>query len=152
MNRVTRVDRVTPEPGSEAGRVTPVIGKKALCEMLGWSRPALDRRLRWDKIFPVLHCGKPGEAWQFDLPAVRAHIESNSGHRGRPPGSAGRPSGVTILAISRELERALAIRRTVAELLSELDVVLERLAAELALEGPASAPPIAREGLDGDSH
>lgn len=150
MNRVTRAGRVTSDAGPEADRVTSIVGKKALCAHLGWSRPALDRRLRWDKNFPLLHCGKPGEAWRFDLHAVVAHVESSSGRRGRSLGTAGRRPGVPVLAISHELERALAIKHMIAELLVELSTLLERINTALGFEGAPATPT--RESVDGDSH
>jgi len=147
-----RTGRVTSEAGSEADRVTSIGGKKALCARLGWSRPALDRRLRWDKNFPVLHRGKPGDAWEFDLHAVVAHVKSSGALRSRSPRCVGRPSDVTATAISHEFERALVIGHKVAQLVVELSALLKRIDAALDLEDAAPAAAFGREGVNGDSH
>lgn len=147
MDRVTSADRVTPEVDSETHRVTSVVGKKALCACLGWSRPALDRRLRRDKNFPVLHCGRAGDAWRFDLSAVVAHLESSSKRRGRPPGATGLTSHAGTTSIACDLERAAAIARLIGDLVSELGPLLERVDAALACG--AVAPASASAGANG---
>lgn len=63
--------------------VTPVgtdglIGKAALCEALGWTRPKLDRRLDSDEKFPIAQRGTRAGGWAFDLSAVRAYLASGS--------------------------------------------------------------------------
>lgn len=65
------------------GVVTPagsdgMIGKAALCEALGWTRPKLDRRLESDANFPIAQRGTRAGGWAFDLAAVRAYLESGS--------------------------------------------------------------------------
>lgn len=50
------------------------IGKKELCEALGWSRPKLDRRLKSDGNFPVAGRGDQSGGWQFDLQRVRDYL------------------------------------------------------------------------------
>lgn len=59
--------------------VTPIgtdglIGKAALCEALGWTRPKLDRRLDSDENFPIAQRGTRAGGWAFDLSAVRAYL------------------------------------------------------------------------------
>lgn len=138
MNRVTSADRVTRESESEADRVTSVVGKKALCALLGCSRPALDRRLRWDRNFPVLHCGKTGDAWCFDLRAVVEHLEASSGRRGLSPEASRRPPHVGTTSITHDLAHAIKIRPAIADLVSDLGPLLERLDAALGLNGEPS--------------
>lgn len=62
-------ERVTPA-GSDG-----LIGKAALCEALGWTRPKLDRRLEGDENFPIAHRGTRAGGWEFDLATVRAYLE-----------------------------------------------------------------------------
>ncbi|WP_133195601.1 hypothetical protein [Paraburkholderia silviterrae] len=52
-----------------------MIGKAALCEALGWTRPKLDRRLEGDENFPIAHRGTRAGGWEFDLSAVRAYLD-----------------------------------------------------------------------------
>jgi len=101
--------------------------------------------LRWDKDFPVLHCGKAGDAWRFDLQAVVAHVGSSARRRGQP-------SGVPVPASSKESECALPIVNVVAELVVELRTLLERIDAVLGPESAAPTATVAREVLGGDSH
>lgn len=152
MIPVTLTDRVTPETESRADRVTSVVGKKALCAHLGWSRPALDRRLLWDKNFPVLHCGKAGDAWRFDLRAVVAHVESSSGRRDRPPRATRRPLRIGTTSTTGDLERVVTITRAIADLVSELGQLLERLDAALGLSSEPSALTSADESVNGNDH
>lgn len=65
-----------------------LIGKSALCEALGWTRPRLDRRLNSDENFPIAHRGSAGGGWQFDLAAVRAYLEGGSR---KPSAKSGKP-------------------------------------------------------------
>lgn len=53
---------------------TNEVGKKALAEDLGWSRPTLDKRLDSDPNFPVLQRGGKGGGWKFDPMAVRRYL------------------------------------------------------------------------------
>lgn len=77
---------VTTGGGKTRGKaqaVTPVgsdgmIGKAALCEALGWTRPKLDRRLESDEKFPIAQRGTRAGGWAFDLATVRAYLESGS--------------------------------------------------------------------------
>jgi hypothetical protein len=67
---------------TQAG-VTPVgtdglIGKAALCEALGWTRPKLDRRLDSDENFPIARRGTRAGGWAFELAAVRAYLGARS--------------------------------------------------------------------------
>jgi hypothetical protein len=77
------------KPREKAKAVTPagsdgMIGKAALCEALGWTRPKLDRRLDSDENFPIAQRGTRAGGWAFDLAAVRTYLESGS----RAPASA----------------------------------------------------------------
>lgn len=74
---VTRSKRgSTPKAGGiTRGRVTPeVVGKAALCEALGWTRPRLDRRLESDAAFPVAKRGTRAGGWEFDVAAIQAYL------------------------------------------------------------------------------
>ncbi|WP_321904400.1 hypothetical protein [Paraburkholderia tropica] len=51
-----------------------MIGKAALCEALGWTRPKLDRRIEGDESFPIAKRGTRAGGWEFDLAAVRAYL------------------------------------------------------------------------------
>ncbi|HEX8026987.1 MAG TPA: hypothetical protein VF491_00920 [Vicinamibacterales bacterium] len=55
--------------------VTPAtVGKAALCEALGWTRPRLDRRLESDAAFPVAKRGTRAGGWEFDVAAVKGYL------------------------------------------------------------------------------
>ncbi|MFP3186796.1 MAG: hypothetical protein RXS25_39520 [Paraburkholderia sp.] len=61
--------------GVTRSRVTPeVVGKAALCEALGWTRPRLDRRLESDAAFPVAKRGTRAGGWEFDVAAIQAYL------------------------------------------------------------------------------
>jgi phage terminase Nu1 subunit (DNA packaging protein) len=61
--------------GVTRGRVTPeLVGKAALCEALGWTRPRLDRRLESDAAFPVAKRGTRAGGWEFDVAAITAYL------------------------------------------------------------------------------
>jgi phage terminase Nu1 subunit (DNA packaging protein) len=71
-------------PAKEVSRFLPaidsqLIGKAALANELGWSRPKLDRRLESDPHFPVVYRGGKGNGrgWQFDLDAVQNYLAGN---------------------------------------------------------------------------
>lgn len=66
--------------------MTATIGKKELCQALGWSRPKLDRRLQSDPDFPVVSRGDQSGGWKFNLKAVEKHL----GGVTRPETSAGK--------------------------------------------------------------
>lgn len=55
-----------------------VIGKAALCEALGWTRPRLDRRLDSDESFPVARRGTRAGGWEFDLAAVQSYLSGGT--------------------------------------------------------------------------
>ncbi|WP_321896025.1 hypothetical protein [Paraburkholderia heleia] len=71
--------------------VTPVgtdgvIGKAALADALGWTRPKLDRRLDSDESFPIAKRGTRAGGWEFDLSAVKAYLAGGaSAARARAP-------------------------------------------------------------------
>lgn len=53
---------------------TDLVGKKALCEVLRWSRPTLDARLNTDANFPVRQRGTRGGGWAFSKTEVLAYL------------------------------------------------------------------------------
>jgi phage terminase Nu1 subunit (DNA packaging protein) len=63
----------------------PVVGKKQLCEILGWSRPTLDARLAKDPLFPVESRGGKGGGWEFDVAAVKRYLSGASAARTEAP-------------------------------------------------------------------
>ncbi|MBR8303461.1 hypothetical protein KDW49_22390 [Burkholderia dolosa] len=134
MDVVTLTDRVTPDLTSRPENRREIVGKKALCTRLGWSRPALDRRLQRDTSFPVLHCGKQGEPWQFDLPAVMAYLEA-AGSTPRPSKSvrtrARSMSPAAGSDLCRDLAHARALHRVIADLVAELGATLDRIGSAL---------------------
>ncbi|CAB3742602.1 hypothetical protein LMG24238_06908 [Paraburkholderia sediminicola] len=72
-----KAQAVTPAAVTPAGS-DGMIGKAALCEALGWTRPKLDRRLDSDEKFPIAQRGTRAGGWAFDLAAVRTYLESGS--------------------------------------------------------------------------
>jgi phage terminase Nu1 subunit (DNA packaging protein) len=56
-----------------------VVGKKQLCEILGWSRPTLDSRIARDRLFPVVSHGGKGGGWEFDVATVKAYLGATAG-------------------------------------------------------------------------
>lgn len=74
---------VTPESVTPVG-TDGVIGKAALADALGWTRPKLDRRLDSDGSFPILKRGTRAGGWEFDLTAVRAYLSGESASSRRP--------------------------------------------------------------------
>ncbi|WP_175777509.1 hypothetical protein [Burkholderia anthina] len=74
---------VTPESVTPVG-TDGVIGKAALADALGWTRPKLDRRLDSDGSFPILKRGTRAGGWEFDLAAVKAYLSGESGSVARP--------------------------------------------------------------------
>ncbi|WP_176043630.1 hypothetical protein [Burkholderia vietnamiensis] len=133
MDTVTSTDRVTSDLTSQPENQREIVGKKALCTRLGWSRPALDRRLRRDSSFPVLHCGKQGEPWQFDLPAVIAFLEM-TGAGPRPSKSAETRAPLSEVGpdLCRDLAHARALHRVITDLVAELGATLGRIQTGLA--------------------
>ena len=62
------------------------VDKVRLCELLGWSRPTLDKRLREDQNFPVLQAGEGrGVPWKFDAAAVLAYVQHGTLSHERAP-------------------------------------------------------------------
>lgn len=51
-----------------------VVGKKGLCEALGWSRMRLERRLESDPLFPVEKRGTQAGGWEFDVDHVLEYL------------------------------------------------------------------------------
>lgn len=62
---------------AEAPADRQIVGKKQLCEILGWSRMRLDRRLDEDASFPIEARGTQAGGWQFDVAAVQAHVAAD---------------------------------------------------------------------------
>lgn len=59
---------------------TPLVDKMRMAQLLGWSRPALDRRIDSDPEFPVVKRGRGHrDPWQFDPRAVIAHVQGEAG-------------------------------------------------------------------------
>ncbi|WP_322055637.1 hypothetical protein [Burkholderia cenocepacia] len=78
---------VTPESVTPVGTIG-AIGKAALADALGWTRPKLDRRLDSDGSFPILKRGTRAGGWEFDLGAVRAYLAGESAGSSRPAAKA----------------------------------------------------------------
>lgn len=138
MDAVTLTDRVTPDLTSRPENRREIVGKKALCTRLGWSRPALDRRLRRDDSFPVLHCGKQGEPWQFDLSVVVAYLRMADA--GPQPSKSGRTRAPSVSSesssdICRDLAQARALHRVITDLVAELGALLGRIGSAIDPEG-----------------
>lgn len=76
------------QPGVTPAGTDGLIGKAALCEALGWTRPKLDRRLDGDGSFPIAQRGTRAGGWAFDLAAVRAYLEGGSR---KPTAKSGEP-------------------------------------------------------------
>jgi hypothetical protein len=54
--------------------VASTVGKAALAQILGWTRPKLDRRLQSDAAFPVVQQGNQAGGWAFDPDAVKSYL------------------------------------------------------------------------------
>ena len=52
-----------------------IVGKRDLCERLGWSRPTLDHRLKVDPSFPVRTVGDRSGGWEFEVETVEAYLQ-----------------------------------------------------------------------------
>jgi len=139
------VDRVTSNENPLQVSGVEIVGKRALCERLGWSRPALDRRIRADKGFPVLRCGNRGTPWQFDIDAVLAHLANSPAPR-RDPASLlpstcrtpDTPSREALCDVRREIARMQALRRVIEGLMAELGGVIDRISTALGYAGMSS--------------
>lgn len=59
---------------SAAGVTANSIGKVELAELLGWTRPRLDKRLETDASFPVIRRRRGPGGYQFDPAAVAAYL------------------------------------------------------------------------------
>jgi len=68
---------ITRESVTPAG-TDGVIGKAALADALGWTRPKLDRRLESDESFPIAKRGTRAGGWEFDLAAVKAYLSGGA--------------------------------------------------------------------------
>ncbi|MEX3967278.1 hypothetical protein AB4Y42_34475 [Paraburkholderia sp. EG286B] len=63
-----------------------MIGKAALADALGWTRPKLDRRLDSDESFPIAKRGTRAGGWEFELAAVKAYLAGGANaSRARAP-------------------------------------------------------------------
>jgi hypothetical protein len=130
-----------------------LLGKKELCEALGWSRPRLDRRIATDKNFPVLQRGNQSGGWQFDLTDVVKHLAASSDVNSSAVAASSTPllSPEEVRNVFAEIARIQAIRRVIETLVSELGASLDRLSASLGREG-AAASPIDAEALNCQTH
>ena len=84
---VTRTKRggAPKASGVTRGRVTPeIVGKAALCEALGWTRPRLDRRLESDAAFPVAKRGTRAGGWEFDVAAIKLYLSGAQPKKAAP--------------------------------------------------------------------
>jgi phage terminase Nu1 subunit (DNA packaging protein) len=54
--------------------VASTVGKAALAQILGWTRPKLDRRLQSDAAFPVVQQGNQAGGWAFNPDAVKSYL------------------------------------------------------------------------------
>lgn len=130
------------------------MGKKELCEALGWSRPRLDRRLAEDADFPVLQRGNRGGGWRFELATVIGHLVATS-DLASPVGDAdGRRRNLSseqVRDLHAELARIQAIRRIIETLVAELGVALDRLGASLGHVG-LPADSVNAGSVDGQVH
>ena len=70
----------------KTSETSDTIGKKALCALLCWSRPTLDRRLNSDPHFPVQSRGDRGGGWKFDAAQVEAYLAGVPGGAPDPVG------------------------------------------------------------------
>jgi phage terminase Nu1 subunit (DNA packaging protein) len=122
------------------GRYTDLtsVGKKQLCDALGWSRARLDSRISADENFPVLQRGNQGGGWLFDIAAVLRYLATVPGVL-----SPGRKSGHDRVGAPRnsaqqlraQLAQIQAVRRTVEALVDELGTALDRFASSLGHGG-----------------
>jgi len=63
-----------------------IVDKLRLCQVLGWARTTLDKRLREDSNFPVLKAGAgKRDPWQFDANEVLAYVRSGALARSSHP-------------------------------------------------------------------
>ena len=84
---VTRTKRgsAPKASGVTRGRITPeIVGKAALCEALGWTRPRLDRRLESDAAFPVAKRGTRAGGWEFDVAAIKSYLSGAQPKKAAP--------------------------------------------------------------------
>lgn len=126
--------------------MTPeTVGKAELCEILAWSRPRLDRRLRDDPAFPVLRKGDRSGGWEFRPADVLAYLQGRTStvrsssveHNGEQSAKQRRDAlQAAVLAEKLKASRAdlvdVAKMRTVlTALLGQIGTSLNDLAAEL---------------------
>lgn len=80
QGKAKNITRETVTPAGTDG----VIGKAALADALGWTRPKLDRRLESDELFPIAKRGTRAGGWEFDLAAVKAYLAGGAPARSAP--------------------------------------------------------------------
>lgn len=148
-----------------------IVGKKQLCERLGWSRMKLDRRLDADESFPVLKRGTQAGGWEFDAEAVAAYLEPEEEREivaedlATPAGRAARED---LTARQRrdlaqaqlhedklrrqraELVEVAELRMALSEGVARMSVSLNKLAETLVrrLNLPETAIPTIRQEID----
>ncbi|RQS00225.1 hypothetical protein DIE02_27710 [Burkholderia sp. Bp8991] len=82
----------------------------------------------------MLHCGKQGEPWQFDLPAVIAYLEA-AGSTPQPSNSV-RTRALSMSSeagsdLCRDLAHARALYRVIADFVAELGATLGRIGSAI---------------------
>lgn len=148
------------------------VGKKQLCEELGWSRSRLDRRLDEDEAFPVVSRGTQAGGWKFNVAAVREYLQPEEERDtlaedlATPAGLAARSEMTArqrrdlaqaqlhedkLARMRGDLVDASELRLALAESVSRTGVALNSLADVLVrrLNLPESALPIIRQEVDG---
>jgi phage terminase Nu1 subunit (DNA packaging protein) len=110
-----------------AGAAT--VGKKELCEALGWSRPKLDRRLNSDRSFPVVSRGDRGGGWKFDLHQVVAYLNGAPSEVGLPqavdPDEEAPPAPVVLAAVRQQHQGEATARQQRDQ--ADADLKIDRL-------------------------
>lgn len=159
---------------AEVAPAARVVGKKQLCEILGWSRSRLDRRLDADPKFPVSARGGQAGGWAFDVAAVEAYLAA--GDPGAAPASepeaAAAPARAAHLGEETarqrlntiqaqlaedklrerrgELVNAAEVKMALAEAVTRVSTSLNSMADVLVrrLNLPESAGPVIRQEID----
>lgn len=148
-----------------------IVGKKALCEILGWSRMKLDRRLDEDEAFPVETRGTQAGGWAFDVDAVQAYLEPEEEREevaedlATPAGLAARTEMTArqrrdlaqaqlhedkLRRLRGELVEAAELRMALSEAVSRTSTALNTIAETLVrrLKLPETAIPVIQQEVD----
>lgn len=158
-------------PAEAAAPAEGVASKKRLCELLGWSRMKLDRRIETDATFPVQARGTRAGGWKFDVSAVTAYLAPEDDREivaediSTPAGQAAR---IEMTARQRrdlaqaqlhedklrrqraELVEAGEMRMVLGEAVTRMSTSLNKMAETLVrrLALPETALPIIRQEID----